>query len=156
MLIRALIVLITFSFLSCSQDEIFDNYKTIPNQWDKDSLIVFEFDLKSSSYNTFINVRTEQSYRFNNLFLIVTVHDSTKIIMKDTLEYKMANSNGKLLGKKFLNTYENKLVHKESAKFENGKYLVTIQHAMRKINKVSGLKLLDGIINIGYRIEKEK
>ena len=76
--------------------------------------------------------------------------------MKDTLEYKMANSDGKLLGKKFLNTYENKLVHKESAKFENGKYLVTIQHAMRKINKVSGLKLLDGIINIGYRIEKEK
>ena len=156
MLIRALIVLITFSFLSCSQDEIFDNYKNIPNQWNNDSLIVFEFDLKSSSYNTFINVRTEQSYRFNNLFLIVTVHDSTKIIMKDTLEYKMANSNGKLLGKKFLNTFQNKLVHKESAKFENGKYLVTIQHAMRKINKVSGLKLLDGIINIGYRIEKEK
>ena len=156
MLIRGLIVLITFSFFSCDQDEIFDNYKTIPNQWDKDSLIVFEVDLKSSSYNTFINVRTDQSYRFNNLFLIVTVQDSVKTIMKDTLEYKMANSNGKLLGKKFLKTFQNKLVHKESTKFESGKYLVTIQHAMRKINKVSGLKLLDGIINIGYRIEKEK
>jgi gliding motility-associated lipoprotein GldH len=156
MLIRVLIVLITFSFFSCGQDEIFDNYKTIPNQWDKDSLIVFEVDLKSSSYNTFINVRTDQSYRFNNLFLIVTVHDSVKIIMKDTLEYKMANSNGKLLGKKFLNTFQNKLVHKESAKFESGKYLFTIQHAMRKINQINGLKLLDGIINIGYRIEKEK
>jgi gliding motility-associated lipoprotein GldH len=156
MLIRALIVLITFSFFSCGQDEIFDNYKTIPNQWDKDSLIVFEVDLKSSSYNTFINVRTDQSYRFNNLFLIVTVQDSVKTIMKDTLEYKMANSNGKLLGKKFLNTFQNKLVHKESAKFESGKYLFTIQHAMRKINQINGLKLLDGIINIGYRIEKEK
>ena len=88
--------------------------------------------------------------------MIVTVHDSVKIIMKDTLEYKMANSNGKLLGKKFLNTFQNKLVHKESTKFESGKYLVTIQHAMRKINQINGLKLLDGIINIGYRIEKEK
>jgi gliding motility-associated lipoprotein GldH len=156
MLIRALIVLITFNFFSCGQDEIFDNYKTIPNQWDKDSLVVFEVDLKSSSYNTFINVRTDQSYRFNNLFLIVTVQDSVKTIMKDTLEYKMANSNGKLLGKKFLNTFQNKLVHKESAKFESGKYLFTIQHAMRKINQINGLKLLDGIINIGYRIEKEK
>ena len=156
MLIRGLIVLITLSFFSCDQDRIFDNYTTIQNQWDKDSLIIFEVDLKSSSYNTFINVRTDQSYRFNNLFLIVTVEDSVKTIMKDTLEYKMANSNGKLLGKKFLNTFQNKLVHKESTKFENGKYLVTIQHAMRKINKVSGLKLLDGIINIGYRIEKEK
>ena len=156
MLIRVLIVLITFSFFSCGQDEIFDNYKTIPNQWDKDSLIVFEVDLKPSSYNTFINVRTNQSYRFNNLFLIVTVQDSVKTIMKDTLQYKMANSNGKLLGKKFLNTFQNKLVHKENAKFESGKYLVTIQHAMRKINQINGLKLLEGIINIGYRIEKEK
>ena len=156
MLIRGLIVLITLSFFSCSQDRIFDNYKTIQNQWDKDSLIIFEVDLKSSSYNTFINVRTDQSYRFNNLFLIVSVEDSVKTIIKDTLEYKMANSNGKLLGKKFLNTFQNKLVHKESTKFESGKYLVTIQHAMRKINQINGLKLLDGIINIGYRIEKEK
>ena len=156
MLIRGLIILITLSFFSCTQDRIFDNYKTIQNQWDKDSLIIFEVDLKSSSYNTFINVRTDQSYRFNNLFLIVTVEDSLKTIMKDTLEYKMANSNGKLLGKKFLNTFQNKLVHKESTKFESGKYLVTIQHAMRKINQINGLKLLDGIINIGYRIEKEK
>ena len=156
MLIRELIVLITLSFFSCGQDRIFDNYTTIQNQWDKDSLIIFEVDLKSSSYNTFINVRTDQSYRFNNLFLIVTVEDSVQTIMKDTLEYKMANSNGKLLGKKFLNTFQNKLVHKESTKFESGKYLVTIQHAMRKINQINGLKLLDGIINIGYRIEKEK
>ena len=156
MLIRGLIVLITLSFFSCDQDRIFDNYTTIQNQWDKDSLIIFEVDLKSSSYNTFINVRTDQSYRFNNLFLIVTVEDSVKTIMKDTLEYKMANSNGKLLGKKFLNTFQNKLVHKESTKFESGKYLFTIQHAMRKINQINGLKLLDGIINIGYRIEKEK
>ena len=156
MLIRGLIVLITLSFFSCDQDRIFDNYTTIQNQWDKDSLIIFEVDLKSSSYNTFINVRTDQSYRFNNLFLIVTVEDSVKTIIKDTLQYKMANSNGKLLGKKFLNTFQNKLVHKESTKFESGKYLVTIQHAMRKINQINGLKLLDGIINIGYRIEKEK
>jgi hypothetical protein len=34
--------------------------------------------------------------------------------------------------------------------------LISIQHAMRKINQINGLKLLDGIINIGYRIEKEK
>ena len=68
---------------------------------------MFEFDLKSSSYNSFINVRTNQSYKFNNLFLIITIKDSSKTIMKDTLHYKMANSDGKLLGNKFLNTFEN-------------------------------------------------
>jgi len=155
MLTRGLILLIVFSFFSCDQDMVFDNYKTIPNQWHKDSLIMFEFELKSNLYNSFINVRTDQSYKFNNLFLIITVQDSLKIIMKDTLEYKMADSNGKLLGRKVLNTFQNKLIHKENTKFESGKYLISIQHVMRKINQISGLKLLDGIINIGYRIEEE-
>jgi len=54
MLTRGLLALIVFSFFSCDQDRVFDNYKTIPNQWDKDSLIMFEFDLKSSSYNSLL------------------------------------------------------------------------------------------------------
>ena len=77
------------------------------------------------------------------------------VILKDTLEYKMADSKGMLLGNRLLNTFENKLWHKKSMIFEKGKYTVSIQHAMRKINQINGLKSLGGIINIGYRIEKE-
>ena len=146
---------IFFGFLSCDQNKVFDNYQTISNQWNKDSLINFNFDLKADRYNTFVNVRTDKNYKFNNLFLIVTVSDSTQVILKDTLEYKMADSKGMLLGNRLLNTFENKLWHKKSMIFEKGKYTVSIQHAMRKINQINGLKSLGGIINIGYRIEKE-
>ena len=156
MLTRRLILLIIFSFFSCNQDKVFNKYKTIPNQWDKDSLITFEFDLKSNLYNTFVNVITDQSYKFNNLFLIISIQDSLRIIMKDTIEYRMADSKGKLLGKKLINTFQNELIHKESVKFESGKYTVSIQHAMRKINQINGLKLLNGIINIGYSFEEQK
>ena len=156
MLTRGVILLIFFGFFSCDQNRLFDKYQTIPNQWDKDSLINFDFDLEADTYNTFINVRTDKTYKFNNLFLIVTVSDSTQTVIKDTLEYKMADSKGMLLGKQFLNTYENKLWHKENLVFEKGKYTISIQHAMRKINQIDGLKLLDGIINIGYRIEKDR
>ena len=155
MLTRAIILLIFFGFFSCDQNQVFDKYQTIPNQWNKDSLINFNFDLQANTYNTFVNVRTDKTYKFNNLFLIVTVSDSTQIIIKDTLEYRMADSKGILLGNQSLNTYENKLWHKENMAFEKGKYEISIQHAMRKINQIDGLKLLDGIINIGYRIEKE-
>ena len=155
MLTRGVILLIFFGFFSCDQNRLFDKYQTIPNQWDKDSLINFDFDLEADTYNTFINVRTDKTYKFNNLFLIVTVSDSIKIIIKDTLEYKMADSKGALLGDRLINTFENKLWHKERMVFEKGKYTISIQHAMRKINQIDGLKLLDGIINIGYRIEKE-
>jgi len=155
MLTRGVILLIFFGVFSCDQNKLFDKYQAIPNQWDKDSLIDFNFDLQADTYNTFINVRIDKNYKFNNLFLIVTVSDSTKVIVKDTLEYKMTNSKGSLLGDRLINTFENKLWHKERVFFERGKHKISIQHAMRKINQIDGLKLLDGIINIGYRIEKE-
>ena len=131
MLTRGVILLIFFGFFSCDQNRLFDKYQTIPNQWDKDRLINFDFDLEADTYNKFINVRTDKTYKFNNMFLIVTVSDSIKIIIKDTLEYKMADSKGALLGDRLINTFENKLLHKERMVFEKGKYTISIQHAMR-------------------------
>ena len=142
---------------SCDKNRYYDEYKTIPYVWNKDSLVSFNFKVIDSSklYNSFINIRTDNNYKFNNLFLIVSLsHDNTEVF-KDTLEYSMASSSGELLGKNFLNTYENKLWHKENFMFfSNGNYMLTIQHAMRKINQVDGLNQLEGITNIGYRIEK--
>ena len=73
MLSRVLILLILFGFFSCDQNRVFDKYQSIPKQWSKDSLVEFEFDLKANSYNTFINIRTDKKYKFNNLFLIVAL-----------------------------------------------------------------------------------
>ena len=61
MLSRVLILLILFGFFSCDQNRVFDKYQSIPNQWSKDSLVKFEFDLKANSYNTFINIRTDKT-----------------------------------------------------------------------------------------------
>jgi hypothetical protein len=60
----------------------------------------------------------------------------------------MANKNGKLLGKKLLNTYNSKLWHKEDLKLKKGSYTVSIKHAMRKINQINGISKLEGITNI--------
>jgi hypothetical protein len=72
MLSRVLILLILFGFFSCDQNRVFDKYQSIPNQWSKDSLVKFEFDLKANSYNTFINIRKDKNYKFNNLFFCLT------------------------------------------------------------------------------------
>jgi len=46
------------------------------------------------------------------------------------------------------------LIHKEKIELEkNKKYYVSVEHAMRVINKVSGLKSLDGVVDVGYKIE---
>jgi len=142
-------------FFSCDNNKIFDQYQNINTYWDKERSVDFSFDLEDKSYNTFINLRVDNNYVYNNIFLIVSISDSLKTFSIDTLEFSMANKNGKLLGKKLLNTYNSKLWHKEDLKLKKGSYTVSIKHAMRKINQINGIDKLEGIVNVGYRIEKK-
>lgn len=105
----------------------------------------------------FINIRNNAAYSFSNLFLITALEfpNGKKII--DTLEYEMTDVSGAFLGKGFTDIKENKLFYKESVVFPmSGDYLLTISQAMRKSNATEGMKMLNGIIDVGFRIEKEK
>ena len=94
---------------------------------------------------------------FNNIFLVVTIRDSINIISIDTIEHKLADKYGKFLGRKSINIVENSLLHQENIRLDNEKkYFVSIEHAMRLINKVGGLELLEGVVDVGFKIEKSK
>jgi len=127
-------------------------------EWHKDSVIKFNFQIKNPSlrYNTYINLRVDEEYMFNNLFLIVTLNNPKEELIIDTLEYQMATSQGDLIGKKLINVVENKLTHKEMISFYEGVYEIKIKHAMRSINSSEGLELLKGILDVGYSIEEIK
>jgi gliding motility-associated lipoprotein GldH len=71
----------------------------------------------------------------------------------DTLEYEMANPDGSLMGDGFSDIKENKLFYKEKVRFR-GKYKVNIKQAVRENGKVPGVTALDGITEVGFRIEK--
>lgn len=60
-------------FFSCDKNRVFDDYKKLGGTWHKDSIISFEFENKDtvSSHNLFVNVRNNNNYPFNNLFLVV-------------------------------------------------------------------------------------
>jgi hypothetical protein len=49
---------------------------------------------------------------------------------------------------------ESKLVYKERMKFKKGNYKIHIRHAVRQTGKVAGVAKLDGITEVGFRIEK--
>jgi gliding motility-associated lipoprotein GldH len=75
----------------------------------------------------------------------------------DTLEYKMTEADGKLLGVGFSDIKENKLWYKGYSKpflfSESGDYKINVQHAMRKNGEVNGVLNLEGITDIGFKIE---
>jgi gliding motility-associated lipoprotein GldH len=157
---RIFVYILAYSFLlvSCDSSSVSDQYKSVPNKWHKDSVVSFKVNPPDSTkmYNLFVNLRNSSAYKFNNLFLIVEMNYPNGKAIKDTLEYKMANPDGEFLGTGFTDIKENKLWYKENIIFEeSGEYTVKIQHAMRENGKVNGVINLEGITDIGFRIENQ-
>ncbi|MFV0539766.1 MAG: gliding motility lipoprotein GldH [Aestuariibaculum sp.] len=143
--------------MACDSKSVFDQYKTLPNQWHKDTVVSFNITPPDSTqtYNLFVNLRNTNAYKYSNLFLIVEMVFPHGKTITDTLEYKMADATGKFLGTGFNDVKENKLWYKEHVVFnETGKYQVNIQQAMRENGKENGVLELDGITDVGFRIEK--
>lgn len=141
---------------SCDKKRVFDQYKSVENSWNKDSLVSFDLPQlqKDKKYNLFLNVRSNNDYAFNNLFLIVSLEQPDKKVLVDTLEYQMANPDGSLLGDGFSDTKESKLVYKQNETFnQKGIYKIKIQQANRQTGKVTGVENLKGISDVGFRIE---
>lgn len=152
-----LILLVSVFFLSCDDKRVFDEYKSVGSAWHKDSVVSFNLpELDSTKkYDLFLNIRDNNNYPFSNLFLIVSLEKPNGYTKVDTLEYEMAASDGTLLGKGFTDIKESKLYYKENVKFR-GKYKLHIKQAVREGGKVPGVTQLEGITEVGLRIEKKE
>ncbi|WP_452230643.1 MULTISPECIES: gliding motility lipoprotein GldH [unclassified Lacinutrix] len=156
--ISLLLFFLSLFFVSCDANGVFDRYQSIPNQWNKEALVTFKVQAPDSinKYNLFVNLRNNQEYKYNNLYLIVEMNFPHGKTVKDTLEYKMAKPNGAFLGTGFSSIKENKLWYKENFTFtEIGEYQINIQHAMRENGKVNGVIDLEGVTDVGFRVEKQ-
>ena len=155
--LKILLVFVAITLFSCDDNRIFDEYKSIDNGWNRDSIISFEFDVKniSQKHNLYVNIRNNNDYKYSNLFLIVSMELPNGFTKVDTLQYQMSNPDGTLLGEGFTDVKDNKLFYKENLKFPNsGKYNIRVQQAVRKTGKIVGDKKLEGISAVGLRVEK--
>ena len=153
----AILLLVTTLLFSCDKKRVFDEYKSVGSAWHKDSIVSFNLpELDSTKrYNLFVTLRDNNNYPFNNIFLIVGMEMQNGFTKVDTLEYQMANPDGSLLGDGFTDIKESKLYYKENVRFR-GKYKVFIKQAVRETGKVPGVELLEGITDVGVRIEKKE
>ncbi|WP_290842747.1 gliding motility lipoprotein GldH [Flavobacterium sp.] len=150
-----LLLLVGISIVSCDKKRVFDEYKTVGRAWDKDSTVSFDLPELDplKKYNLFVNIRDNDDYKFNNLFLIVSMEQPKGVVKVDTLEYEMSDPEGNLLGDGFSDIKESKLFYKENVHFPKGKYKVNIKQAVRQNGKVSGVDKLEGVTEVGFRIE---
>lgn len=143
---------------SCDSNQIYSEYKSLPNHWPIDQTLEFQLPEMDSLkiYNVFLNVRNTNDYNFNNLFLIASMNFPNGKVVIDTLEYQMALPDGTWLGSGN-RVMENKLWYKENVQFfEEGLYSIKIRQAMRNNASVEGVKNLEGITDVGVIIENSK
>ncbi|MFK8298386.1 gliding motility lipoprotein GldH [Capnocytophaga cynodegmi] len=157
---RLLKVFFAFILLtSCNDNVEYSQYVSIPSGWDKTKPILFQLEQMDTitPKNLFVMIRNDEKYQFSNLFIITRLEQPNNEVIVDTLQYEMATPEGEWLGYGFSAVKESKLWYKENFKFpQKGKYTIKIEQAMRKIGENEGIELLDGITEVGLRIETAK
>ena len=145
--------------VSCNSNMVKSEYRaTDGGVWNKDDVLEFTFSELDTvqDHDMFINVRNDETFQYNNLFLIAELNFPDGNTVTDTLEYEMALPDGTWLGKGYGSLKENKLWYKENIVFPtSGVYTLRVSHAMRKNGDVNGVMNLEGITDIGFEIVKK-
>ena len=144
--------------LSCDSNTVFNETEFLDGRWGEKEVVKFQLPQLDSlkRYNVFVNVRNTNDYKYNNLFLIVSMNFPHGKTVVDTLEYRMANSDGTWMGEGIGSIKDNKLWYKEGVRFvEEGNYTINLSHAMRKNGEVEGVITLDGISDVGVSLEEQ-
>lgn len=155
--ICAIISLVTL--VSCNTNMVKSEYRaTDGGFWNKDDVLEFTFEELDTlqQHDVFINVRNDETFPYNNLFLIAELNFPDGNIVTDTLEYEMALPDGTWLGQGYGSLKESKLWYKENIVFStSGVYTLRVSHAMRKNGSVNGVVNLEGITDVGFEIIKK-
>ncbi|MET2986604.1 gliding motility lipoprotein GldH [Aureibaculum conchae] len=151
-------IVVIVVLVSCNNNSVFNQFKSMPSaEWHKDSIVKFQFNPIDtvSRNNVYINLRNNDAYAYSNLFLIVGIDFPNNYKVVDTLEYEMADAEGKFLGEGLTDLKENVLEFKTNVIFPTtGTYTISIEQAMRKSGETDGITSLKGVTDVGIQIEK--
>ena len=136
---------------SCDRKRVFESYKELDkNGWNKDSVVVFDVQLKDTikNHNLFVNIRNKGTYPYSNIYLFMTIGSPDGMMKTDTVEFTLADPKGRWKGSGIGGLHDNQILYKNSVFFPHkGIYKFQIKQGMRD-------NVLQGIRDVGIRIEK--
>ena len=138
-------------FVSCSKKEIFSEFHSFYNsEWSQQETARFEIPIQdiTASYEVFCEIRNNNDYPFQNIWLFIDIQNPKGEILSDTLPIELADMYGKWRGKG-IGLYTSSHSYKENIQYpDTGTYVYTIRQGMR-------INPLKGISDIGLRISKK-
>ncbi len=144
---------------ACEPEATFFEFKKTSGTWHKDSIFQFNFETSDTitQFDLFIHIKNTQEYKYSNLFIITSLEFPKGKVEVDTLEYKMAYPNGKLMGEGIGSLKNNWLWYKEAKQFsESGTYRFKVKQAMRVYNQTIPLAELSGVEEVGFSYKPHK
>ena len=138
-------------FGSCQEGSFFEKNIVIPNQsWDYEFKPTFTIDVKdpTAHYDLFLELRHTAYYPYSNIFVLVhqkhLPQDST-----NRFELKLAELDGRWVGKSAGNLYEQSTLIKENIQFpDTGKFVISLEQNMRD-------NPLKGVNDVGIKLIKK-
>ena len=138
-------------FTSCDRTKVFESYHALDsNGWMADKAVEFEVEVdghEGQLFNYLIGLRNNNDYLYSNIFFFVGIEMPDGAYHTDTLQYLLAEPNGKWSGSGIGEIKYNLFQFKETQVMPSGVYKFKIAHGMRD-------DLLLGIEDVGIRIER--
>jgi gliding motility-associated lipoprotein GldH len=158
MILRRISVLLPLSlfllplfFVACDDTRMYDENRDIKDGvWDMKQHLVFDFDVPDTTtkYNFYFNVRNNDDYPYSNIYVFFETKFPNGKSGRDTVEFPLADENGRWYGKGQGDVHDCRLVFKKNVRFPlAGRYHMEVEQAMR-------MEELPGILNAGIRIER--
>lgn len=145
-----IVAFVCFLCFSCEQQALYDQYQAIDNTtWEKNKEYYFSFQIEDISipYDLTLEVRNNNLYPFQNLWLFCNEEQPIGPLQKDTVECILADEFGKWHGNGISLFQSSFPIRKKYVFPHKGQYTFSFRQGMR----VDALK---GIQEIGLRIEK--
>lgn len=140
-----------FLLLSCNQKDLFlRNVPVDDGIWPAGRFYRFEVPVTDTTgiYSIYVQVRNDGRYEYSNLWLFIRTNSPTGASLKDTLECRLADEQGRWQGRGSGGRYSLEIPLRYRVKFpQPGTYIFEIDHGMRDIE-------LKHITDLGLRIEK--
>lgn len=148
-----LYILCLFFIVSCSDNRLYEQNKFIENHiLDSRENIGFEFAVQdtNSLYDVYTNIRITADYPYSNIFLLMTATNPEGKVVKELIEYTLADVAGKWLGRGLGDIYDYRLLHERLKGMTFDKAGI-YQFNYKQVMRVDQLK---GVSAIGIRVVK--
>ena len=152
MLNRFLIIVLAIMLNSCETTE-FLKFHDFKFGWESSKIVEFDFhgEKQDEIKNIDFVLRHNNDYPFANIFLITELVSVSNETLIDTLEFKLAEPNGKWFGDTKISVVEHKLPYKTDFVLKKGEtFKLKVRTSMRLNNKIKEIKIWMEFLTLDY------